>query len=96
MDGNEIEAVELTGDVELQLVDFRVRAEGIEYLRELDRIYTVGATVVTSPELELRGRGLSFDLPGKSLRVDSNVELTLKPAAADSAAGPPMPTKDPS
>lgn len=96
MDGNEIDAVELSGKVELQLSKFRINAESIEYLRELDRIFTVGATLVTSPELELRGTDLSFDLGQKTLNVDGDVDLVLQPAAdvsADRSRGLP---KEPS
>lgn len=96
MEGNEIESVELSDRVELQLAKFRIKAESIEYLRELDRIYTVGATVVTSPELELRGTDLSFDLLQKTLNVDGDVDLVLIPTKDSAAEGAPRAAKEPS
>ena len=80
MDGNEIESVEMSGTVEFQLSQFIVRAETIEYQRAANRIITLGKTEVSSPEIQLRGHDLTFNLAAKTLTVDANVDMMLRPA----------------
>ena len=80
MDGNEIESVEMSGTVEFQLSQFIVRAETIEYQRAANRIITLGKTEVSSPEIQLRGHDLTFNLAAKTLSVDANVDMMLRPA----------------
>jgi LPS export ABC transporter protein LptC len=79
MDGNEIESVEMSGMVEFQLSKFIVKAESIEYQRAADRIITLGKTEVSSPEIQIRGYDLTFNLSAKTLSVDANVDMMLKP-----------------
>lgn len=96
MDGNEIESVMMSGTVEFQLSQFIVRAESIEYQRAADRIITRGATQVSSPELELKGRDLSFDLSAKTLSVDADVDMMLRPSGNDPITDATAPERGPS
>lgn len=96
MDGNEVESVEFSDDVEFQLSKFVVRAEHIEYTRADDRIVTVGATEVESPEIELKGRNLTFNLSTKSLNVDAEVDMMLRPSEDDSETSAGTPKRGPS
>lgn len=84
MDGNEVESIELSGAVVFQLSQFTVRAEAIEYTREGDRVITRGTTQVTSPEIELKGRDLTFSLTAKTLAVDADVDMMLRAVEDDS------------
>ena len=77
MDGNSVQAVELTGDVHLSLVQFQIDAASLTYERETNTVMTDGPATVRSPEVELSGRGMVFDLERKTLQIDADVKMTL-------------------
>jgi len=78
MDGNSVEAVELTGDVHLSLVQFEIDAADLTYERATNTVMTEGPATVRSPEVELSGTGMVFDLERKTLQIDANVKMNLK------------------
>jgi LPS export ABC transporter protein LptC len=96
MDGNEIESVEMSGTVEFRLSQFIVRAETIKYQRAADRIITLGETEVSSPEIQIRGNNLTFDLSSKTLSVDANVDMMLRPADDEPTTHVATPDRGPS
>jgi len=96
MDGNEVESVKFNGNVEFQLSQFTVRAEAIQYLKTDNQIVTIGITEVHSPEIDLKGRDLTFDLATKSLNVDADVDMMLRPAEDDSVTDSQLPRRGPS
>ena len=69
LDGNEVQAVVMTGDVELSLVQFQIVAKSLTYERARNAIIAEGEAVVRSPEVELTGTGMVFDLGTKTLRM---------------------------
>jgi len=77
LDGNSVEAVEMTGDVALSLVQFEVYADTLTYERESDTVSTDGPATVRSPEVELSGTGMVFDLKDKTLQIDADVKMKL-------------------
>jgi LPS export ABC transporter protein LptC len=84
MDGNEVEWVDLSGNVEFQLATFVIRADKIAYARDGDEVVTEGATLVSSPQIELKGRNLTFSLSAKTLVVDGDVDMMLTPSEQES------------
>jgi LPS export ABC transporter protein LptC len=84
MDGNKVESVELSGQAEFQLMQFVVKAESIEYHKATDQVVTSGPTEVTSDEIELKGHNLTFDLSARTLNVNADVDMMLRPASDDS------------
>jgi LPS export ABC transporter protein LptC len=76
--GNDVESVELSGAVELKLAQFEVTAEKLVYRRDEDLIIAPGHAVIRSAELVLSGQGLTLDLHSRKLRVDAEVDMTLK------------------
>jgi len=78
LDGNDVDSVELNGGVELKLSEFEVSAETLVYQRRENLITAPGHAVIRSPELVLSGQGLTLDLHSRKLRVDAEVDMTLK------------------
>jgi LPS export ABC transporter protein LptC len=76
----ELVSAELEGAVRLELTKFQIKADSMRYDRRDERILARGITKVTSPELELSGKDLNFDLRAHRLTVDSGVEMRLRPS----------------
>jgi LPS export ABC transporter protein LptC len=93
MDGNDVDSVEMTGNVELSLVQFEIHADSLTYERRRDSIVAAGPAVVRSPELELHGSGMMFDLNARTLRIDSGVDMTLRKIIAPSDERRILPTE---
>jgi LPS export ABC transporter protein LptC len=97
LDGNDVESVEMSGNVELKLAQFEVSAETLVYERKNDLITAPGHAVIRSPELVLSGHGLTLDIHSKTLRVDAQVDMTLKrtsPENGDADANASSPPRE--
>lgn len=79
LSGNDVESVKMTGDVALVLVQFEIRADSLTYERARNQIVADGPAVIRSPEVEVAGTGMTLDLASRTLRVDSAVDMTLRP-----------------
>lgn len=89
MDGNSVETVELTGAVTLSLVQFEIEAESLSYQREANTVTTDGPATVRSPEVELSGTGMVFDLNNKTLQIDADVKMKLHKLVKTGAGSKP-------
>ena len=77
LEGHEVETVELEGEVELALAQFTLRTERLDYERSRELLIAPQHAVISSPEIELSGSGLAFDLVTRALRLDSEVRMRL-------------------
>ncbi len=77
LDGNEIESVEMSGNVRLELEQFTLETERLSYERARELILSPGPTVISSAEMSLSGNGMAFDLEARTLRLDADVRMRI-------------------
>jgi LPS export ABC transporter protein LptC len=80
IDNTELASADLAGNVRLTLTKFEIAADSMRYDRPQQKIQARGVTKVASPEIELEGRDMLFDLRAQKLTVDSGVAMHLKQA----------------
>jgi LPS export ABC transporter protein LptC len=78
IENTELASADLTGRVRLELTKFAITADAMRYDRRREEIQARGVTDVRSPELELKGRDMLFDLRAQKLTVGSGVAMQLK------------------
>ncbi len=78
IENTELASADLAGRVRLELTKFAITADSMRYDRRQEQIQARGVTEVRSPELELKGRDMLFDLRAQKLTVDSGVSMQLK------------------
>ncbi len=78
LDGNDITSIVMRGGVRFRLAQFTLETDELSYDRTRDRIAASGPSSVTSPELTLRGSDITVDLRARTLRVEANVEMSLR------------------
>ena len=83
IEGNDVETVEMLGDVQLTLAQFEVTSTRLIYERVANIITAPGYAEIRSPELVLKGEGLTLDLDSRTLRVDAEVDMTLHKSGGD-------------
>jgi LPS export ABC transporter protein LptC len=80
LDNTELASADLVGDVHLTLTKFEISADSMRYDRPQEQIQARGLTKVVSPEIELDGRDMLFDLRAQKLTVGAGVAMRLKRA----------------
>jgi LPS export ABC transporter protein LptC len=78
LDGKELAAVTLTGDVVLLLDDLEFRADEAHYDRAADRIAAPGIVTIRGKTLDVRGLGLEVDVTPKRVRLLRDVHTVLR------------------
>ncbi len=77
LSGNDVTAVSMHGNVRFRLADFVVETGELTYDRPGQRIVARGPSVIRSPELTLRGAGITVDLRERTLVVEEDVDMAL-------------------
>ncbi len=81
LDGNEFEAIELSGRVLFELAGFKLATSKLFYNREEGIIRAQGATRLESPDLLLTGHDLSIDIKQRKLIMSADVRMELRETA---------------
>jgi LPS export ABC transporter protein LptC len=73
----EFVSADLEGQARLALTKFAISADAMRYDRRERKIHAKGLTEVSTPEMELRGRDMLFDLNAHRLTVGSGVSMKI-------------------
>ena len=84
LDGKELTAVTITGDVVLLLDELEFRTEQALYDNATDRIAAPGVVTIRGKTLDVRGLGLEVDVTPKRVRLLREVHTVLRGNAATS------------
>lgn len=84
LDGKELAAVTLTGDVVLVFDDLEVRTDTARYDHAADRIAAPGIVTIRGKTLDVRALGLEVDVTPRRVRLLSEVHTVLRSNAARS------------
>ena len=84
LDGKELEAVTLEGNVVLVIDDLEFRTEEAHYDHANDRIAASGIVTIRGKTLDVRGLGLEVDVTPRRVRLLRDVHTVLKSNAATS------------
>ncbi len=84
LNGNDVVAVSMHGSVRFRLADFVVETGELTYDRRSERIVARGPSAIRSPELTLRGAGITVDLRAQTLVVEEDVDMALHKATGSS------------
>ncbi len=85
LNGNDVAAVSMHGGVRFRLADFVVETGELTYDRQSERIIARGPSAIRSPELTLRGAGITVDLRAQTLVVEEDVDMALHKVAGSPA-----------
>ncbi len=90
LDGEEMERVDLRGDVELSFRDFVLRVPSAFYARAADTIVAPDGVTITGSDLDLTGDSLVVNVETHRMHVVGDVYTLLRPAALEGQtfAGP--------
>jgi LPS export ABC transporter protein LptC len=78
LDGKELAAVTLDGDVVLVLDDLEFRADEAHYDHAADRINAPGLVTIKGKTLDVRGEGLEVDVTPRRVRLLDHVHTVLR------------------
>lgn len=78
LDGKELAAVELRGEVVLLIDDLEFRTEEAHYDRAADRIAAPGTVTIRGKTLDVEGVGLEVDVGPKRVRLLGDVRTVLR------------------
>ena|SRR5690242_13863688 len=78
LDGKELAAVTITGDVVLQLDELEFRTEEARYDHAADRIAAPGIVTIRGKSLDVRGLGMEVDVTPKRVRLLREVHTVLR------------------
>jgi LPS export ABC transporter protein LptC len=84
LDGKELSAVTLEGDVVLVLDDLEFRTQEAHYDHAADRIAAPGLVTIHGKTLDVRGKGLEVDVTPRRVRILDDVHTVLRGDAATS------------
>jgi LPS export ABC transporter protein LptC len=84
LDGKELAAVALRGDVVLLIDDLEFRTDEAHYDHAADRIAAPGVVTIHGKTLDVRGLGLEVDVTPKRVRLLDDVHTVLRSDAATS------------
>lgn len=88
LDGRDVIAVELRGDIRVQLADYEVRADEARYDHARERIDAPGRITVRGSAIELEGEGMEVDVAAQRLTILRQVSMRLNPATEPRGASP--------
>jgi LPS export ABC transporter protein LptC len=77
----DLQEVELSGDIEVDLGEYALNADAARYEREPGLILAPGPVRIRSDDFVLHGRGMQVDVDKQRLTLDEQVEMTLWPGA---------------
>ena len=80
LEKGDVVRVELEGDIQVILADYRVTADSAVYDRATDRITAPGVIEITGEALHLRGEGLEIQVKDQRLQLQQNVSMVMQPA----------------
>ena len=78
LDGKELSAVTIEGDVVLLLDELEFRTDRATYDRAADRIAAPGVVTIRGKTLDVRGNGLEVDVTPKRVRLLRDVHTVLR------------------
>ena len=84
LDGKELAAVTLTGDVVLNIDDLEFRADEAHYDHAKDRIDAPGPVTIRGKTLDVRGTGLTVDVTPQRVHLLGDVHTVLRQNASTS------------
>ena len=84
LDGKELEAVTLEGEVVLVIDDLEFRTEEAHYDHQKDLIAAPGIVTIHGKTLDVRGHGLEVDVTPRRVRLLRDVHTVLRSDAAKS------------
>lgn len=87
LDGQELNAVELVGDLRMQFGDYALQTEVARYERSRQEIVAPGAIEITGKRVDLRGDRLDLDLAAERLHLRGNVRMVLRPQTERAGGG---------
>ena len=79
LDGGEVKAVELRGDIRVDLADYVVRTDEARYDHALERIDAPGRIEIRGAALDLDGEGMQVDVAAQRLTILRHVSMHLRP-----------------
>ncbi len=82
LDGKELAAVTMSGDVVLVIDDLEFRTNEARYDHAADRIAAAGVVTIRGKTLDVRGLGLEVDVTPKRVRLLRDVHTVLRNDAA--------------
>jgi LPS export ABC transporter protein LptC len=77
--GRDLEAVELSGQIDVRLGDYTLRSDFARYDRGRDLITVPGDVEITGDGLELHGKQMAIDVKAQHLKLARDVRMTLEP-----------------
>lgn len=78
LDGKELSAVTITGEVVLLLDDLEIRTDTAHYDHEEDRIKAPGVVTIHSKTLDVRGLGMEVEVTPQVMRLLGEVHTVLR------------------
>jgi LPS export ABC transporter protein LptC len=75
----ELQSVELTGDITVDLGDFTFFTDSVRYDAAQDRITAPGPVRIKAEQFEITGSHMEIDVGDQHLRLTEHVEMTLWP-----------------
>lgn len=77
--GRDLQLVELTGDIDVQLGDYALRAQYASYDRRTDAIVAPGKVEINGDTFDVRGEQMEISVGSQRLKLSGGVETTLRP-----------------
>jgi LPS export ABC transporter protein LptC len=84
LDGREVRTLTLRGTVVVQLDDLKLVTDEATYDRAHDLIRAPGAVTITGQTLDIRGRGMEFEIAPQHMRLLDDVHTVVRNNAARS------------
>jgi len=84
LDGREVRTLTLRGTVVVQLDDLKLVTDEATYDRARDLIRAPGAVTITGQTLDVRGRGMEFEIAPQQMRLLDDVHTVVRSNAGRS------------
>jgi LPS export ABC transporter protein LptC len=81
LDGKDLARVDLHGGVEVNFGTYALHTDLVSYERKNNVIVAPGKVRISGEEFDIRGDELNIQLSAQQLRVEGNVQMTLRPGA---------------
>lgn len=79
--GRDLQGVEMSGAIQVDVSGYSMRTEVARYERASDRIVAPGAVEISGAEFDVRGDGITIEMAAQRFKLDGNVRMTLRPGA---------------
>lgn len=77
----DLRGVELSGNIDVQLGDYALRADSARYDRERDLIVVPGQVEIRGEDFDLRGKSMEIQVGSQRLTLADGVQTILRPDA---------------